>query len=138
MSACLDAFAVLAWLQDEPGAALTEALLERADREESFHCFISIVNLGEVYYRVSRSQGSDEADAFWQDSQQHVLPLKIARVTEHRVLQAARLKAHYPIALGDAFAIQLAQEMGVPLVTGDPEMKPLEDDQVLKVVWLDR
>lgn len=138
MSVCLDAFAILAWLQDEPGAALTEALLQRADHEESFHCFISILNLGEVYYRICRSRGSDEADGFWQESKQNVLPLTIARVTEHRVLQAARLKARYPIALADAFAIQLAQEMGIPLVTGDPEIAPLEDDQVLKVTWLDR
>jgi len=138
MSVCLDAFAILSWLQDEAGAELTEAFLSQAAEEENFHCFVSIINLGEVYYRICRTRGSEEADAFWQESQQGILPLSAIQSTQARVLQAARLKARYPIALADAFAVQLAREMGIPLVTGDPEIKVLEEDEVLKVTWLDQ
>lgn len=40
MSVCLDAFALLSWLQDEPGAAHVQELLERAaqEQEEEFRC----------------------------------------------------------------------------------------------------
>lgn len=138
MSVCLDAFAVLAWLQDEPGAELIASFLDQADQEEDFDCFISIINLGEVYYRIYRSRSSEEADAFWQESQQRILPLTVIPAIQERVLQAARLKARYPIALADAFAAQLAREMDIPLVTGDPEIKVLEKDEVLKVTWLDQ
>lgn len=36
MSVCLDAFALLAWLQDEAGAAEVESYLVRAAEEEDF------------------------------------------------------------------------------------------------------
>jgi ribonuclease VapC len=51
-------------------------------------------------------------------------------------LEASRLKARYPIAYADAFAIQLAREMDVPLVTGDPEIRALEKEGLLQVIWL--
>jgi predicted nucleic acid-binding protein len=138
MSVCLDAFAILSWLQDEAGAELTEAFLSQAAEEENFHCFVSIINLGEVYYRIYRTRGPEEADAFWQESQQGILPLSAVQVTQASVLQSARLKARYPIALADAFAVQLAREMDIPLVTGDQEIKVLEEDEVLKVTWLNQ
>jgi len=136
VSVCFDAFALLVWLQDEPGADLTEGFLTRATQEADFHCFISTVNLGEVYYRLYRVRGGQEADAFWEDARRHVLPLLSVEPTRKRILQAARLKARYPIAFADAFAAQLAQEVQVPLVTGDPEMRVLEEAKLLQVVWL--
>lgn len=35
---------------------------------------------------------------------------------------ASRIKAGHPVALGDAFAMQLALKLQAPLVTGDPEI----------------
>jgi predicted nucleic acid-binding protein len=136
VSVCLDAFAILAWLQDEPGADLVESFLERAGREEEHRCFLSIINLGEVYYRLHRAYGAGQADAFWEDAWRGVLPLYIVEANRRRVLQAARLKARYPIAFADAFAAQLAQEMQVPLATGDPEIRTLEAEGLLQVIWL--
>lgn len=136
MSVCLDSFALLAWLQDEHGAGQTEEFLNRAAREEGFRCFVSAINLGEVYYRLYRIRGNDEADAFWEDVRQHILPLFVVEPTQRRVLQAARLKAQYPIAFADAFAAQLAQEMRSPLVTGDPEIRALEAAGLVQVIWL--
>lgn len=135
MSVCLDAFALLSWLQDEPGADQVEGFLERAATEEEFRCWISWINLGEVYYRLYRTRGMGEADAFWQDVRRSI-PVTPVGVTAGRVLEAARLKARYPIALADAFAVQLAREMGLPLVTGDPEVWALEEQGVLQVIWL--
>ena len=136
MSICLDAFALLTWLQDEPGAELVEDALEQAAREDAFHCFLSVINLGEVYYRLLRLRGSDEADSFWEEARKGILPVTLVTPTPTRVRQAARLKANYPIAYADAFAAQLAQEKQVPLLTGDPELKALEQAKVLTLVWL--
>ena len=47
--ACLDAFAWLAWLQDEPGAAAVQHWLDEADAARA-ECVTSIINLGEAYY----------------------------------------------------------------------------------------
>lgn len=135
MSVCLDAFALLSWLQDEPGADQVEEFLERAITQKEFRCWISWINLGEVYYRLSRARGMDEADAFWRDVRRSI-PITPVGVTARRVLEAARLKARYAIALADAFAVQLAREMDLPLVTGDPEIRVLEERGILQVIWL--
>jgi predicted nucleic acid-binding protein len=136
VSVCLDAFALLAWLRSEPGADLVEGFLNQADGETDFNCFISLINLGEVYYRLCRLRGGEQADAFWEDARRHVLPLSIVGPTQRRVLQAAQLKARYPIAFADAFAVQLTREMEIPLVSGDPEIKLIEAKEQLRVIWL--
>ncbi len=135
MSVCLDAFALLTWLQDEPGADQVEAFLARAATEEGFRCWISWINLGEVYYRLCRTRGVGAADAFWLDVRRS-LPVTPVGVTAGRVLEVARLKARYPMALADAFAVQLAREMGLPLVTGDPEIRGLEQQGVVQAIGL--
>jgi hypothetical protein len=58
----LDAWAFLAFLQKEEPAAsrVRRLLLEGVDQKVKL--LLSIVNLGEVYYRVGRSQGRGEAD----------------------------------------------------------------------------
>jgi ribonuclease VapC len=138
VSVCLDAFALLAWLQDEPGAEVTEGFLRQAASEQGFQCFVSAINLGEVYYRLYRTQGVEEADTFWEEARQGLLPLTIMEPTVHQIQQAARLKARYPIAYADAFAVQLAQEKRLPLVSGDPELQALETAGELTLIWLPR
>ena len=55
MSICLNAFAVLAWLQDEPGANQVEDQLNQATEQETYTCYMSTINLGKVYYRLLRA-----------------------------------------------------------------------------------
>jgi hypothetical protein len=64
VSHCLDAFALLAWLQDEPGADITEGFLRRAANNQGFHCFVSAINVGEVYYRLYRVRGPKKLRRF--------------------------------------------------------------------------
>lgn len=135
MSVCLDAFALLTWLHDETGADLVEEFLQRAATEVDFRCYLSLINMGEVYYRIYRIQGRDKADAFWSDALRN-LPISPVDVTRRRIREASRLKARYPIAFADAFAVQLALEMQSPLVTGDPEIRMLEEEGILSVIWL--
>lgn len=137
MSVCLDAFALMAWLQNEPGAGQIEAYLQQAQAEKEQKCFVSLLNLGEVYYQLYRKKGVGKADSFWDEALRGVIPLSVVEVTRKRILEASRLKAHYPIALADAFAIQLALEMQAPLITGDPEIEaPEKSEPSLQVIWL--
>ena len=57
-------------------------------------------------------------------------------VTRRRVREAAALKARHSIALGDAFAVQLAIERRVPLLTGDPEIGALRGKEPVDLIWL--
>jgi ribonuclease VapC len=43
-------------------------------------------------------------------------------VREKLVLEAARLKARFPISYADAFAVATARAEGGPVLTGDPEI----------------
>lgn len=53
-----------------------------------------------------------------------------------RVRAAAHLKARHHISYADAFAVALAQELGATLVTGDPEIREVEN--LVGVEWLPR
>ena len=114
MAACLDSWAVLAWLDgEEPAASVVDGMLERERPAMSW------VNLVEVHYRVARDHGREEAD--------RVLDELRPRITENlpgvsAMRAAANVKAEHPIALADCFAVALAASEGAVLLTGDPEI----------------
>jgi predicted nucleic acid-binding protein len=133
--ACLDAFAWLAWLQDEPGAAAVQHWLDEADAARA-ECITSVINLGEAYYRLVRVGRSDEAEALWRMALRGTLPVSVKDATRRRVRRAAELKSKHAIAYADAFAVATAVEFHATLLTGDPEIEPLEGEQNLQVEWL--
>lgn len=137
MSVCLDAFALMAWLQNEPGADQVESYLQQAQAQTGQKCFVSLINLGEVYYQLFRKKGGTRAEIFWEEALRGIIPLTAVEVTRRRVVESSRLKARYPIALADAFAVQLALEMQLPLMTGDPEIEaPEKSEPSLQIIWL--
>jgi predicted nucleic acid-binding protein len=132
---CLDAFAWLAWLQDEPGAAAVQRCLDEAERGDA-ECVTSIINLGETYYRLVRVNRREQAESLWRMALRRTLPVSVKEATRRRVRRAAELKASHAIAYADAFAVATALEVRATLLTGDPEIKPLEGEQDLEVQWL--
>ena len=58
-----DAWAFLALLQkEEPAASRVRKLLQEGlDRKVDL--FISIINIGEIYYRIGKEKGRNEAEA---------------------------------------------------------------------------
>ncbi|MBI4477334.1 MAG: type II toxin-antitoxin system VapC family toxin [Acidobacteria bacterium] len=134
---CLDAFAWLAWLQEEPGAAAVQHWLDEAEGGRA-ECVTSIINLGEAYYRLVRVERREEAESLWRMALRGMLPVSVKEATRRRVRRAAELKAKHAIAYADAFAVATALEFGATLLTGDPEIKPLEGEQDLQVQWLPR
>ena len=113
MTESLDSWAILRWLEgDEPAAARVEAAMPSRP-------VMSWINLGEVAYIVERRAGADRARRVVRGLR---LRLTLDLPTEARVLEAAHLKAGYPLAYADAFAVATAIARGATLLTGDPEI----------------
>ncbi len=118
MTACLDAWAVLAWLDGEqPAYDEVEAVL--APRP-----LMSWVNAVEVYYRLERDHGRPAADDVLRTLR---TALELELPGQARMLETARIKAAIAIALGDCFAIATAAANHVPLLTGDPDILARDD-----------
>jgi predicted nucleic acid-binding protein len=110
----LDSWAVLRFLENAgPAADLVAALLDEQ------RPLISRINLGEVHYVVRRSHGEDVAMETVRDLRDVV---DVRLPDERAVLDAARIKADYPLAFADAFGAALAVAEGATLWTGDPEL----------------
>lgn len=80
---------------------------------------MSWINLGEVSYIVERRAGADRARRVVRELRRR---LTLDLPTEARVLEAAHLKAAYPMAYADAFAVATAIAHRAILLTGDPEI----------------
>lgn len=113
MSFCLDSWAVLRWLEGtEPAASRVEEVL--AGRP-----VMSWINLGEVHYITIRRAGEETADHVVRTVRRAVVAVE---ASSDRVLAASRVKAVFPMALADAFAVSTAMEHRAVLLTGDPEI----------------
>ncbi|MGB5061093.1 MAG: type II toxin-antitoxin system VapC family toxin [Candidatus Promineifilaceae bacterium] len=122
----LDAWALIALLQqEEPAAGRVHTLLNRAQTDEQIQLLMSLINLGELFYIVSRLQGEDEARQTIADIRQ--LPLTLLQATEERIFAAAQLKASHRLSYADAFAAAASLEFQGVLLTGDPELIALAD-----------
>lgn len=95
-----------------------------------------MINAGEVYYQLARRRGQPNADIFWRQAVSGQLPLRLFGATDARVRRAAALKARFPFAYADAFAVALARELGQPLVTGDREIRQAAGDLAQPLEWL--
>jgi ribonuclease VapC len=127
----LDSFAVLAYLQDEPGAQVVEALLAHSENV----IMMCTINLGEVYYITHRERGEAEAERVLLALEQ--LPIREIAPDRALVLRAARIKAQYAISYADAFVAALAEQRAAIVVTGDREFERLPSISVnISVKWL--
>lgn len=80
----------------------------------------------------------DKAESLWRMALRGELPVSVKGATAGRVRRAAGLKAAYPIAYADAFAVATALEFQATLLTGDPEIELLARREKLDVQWLPR
>ncbi len=114
----LDSYALLAHLEGEAGAGRVESIL-RAAQEGKTRLFLSVINLDEIFHITLRELGHRKAEEALFLVEQ--LPLEIVDADRELTLQAARLKAAYPVAYADCFAAALARREQAKVVTGDPE-----------------
>lgn len=127
----LDSWALLCYLEQEPGFEKMIDLFEKAV-ESSKPLLMCIVNWGEVYYQVLRRFGDQKAQEIEQLIQ--TLPITLVEANKELTREAARIKATKRMAYADCFAVALTRLKKAALYTGDPEFKVVEKD--IKVVWL--
>jgi len=125
----LDSFALLAYLQDEPGAQMVQSILANPGNE----IMLCTINLGEVYYITQREKGEGEAEKALLVMEQ--LPMVEVTPDKTLVLQAARIKASFSISYADAFVAALAERTQSTVVTGDPEFEKLGG---LSIQWISK
>ena len=129
-----DAWAIMAYFQnEEPAAEQVSQWLEAASQKKA-EAYISIINVGEVYYRVGKVLGALGAEGILNDLVS--LPIQFIPAENELVLSAARWKMRHSISYADAFAAATAEKINAVLVTGDPELIALKDR--LKLAALER
>ncbi len=132
-SIVLDSFAIIVYLEDEPGHETVGRLFRQAaDGDVSLG--MSVVNLGEVWYHFARRSSEAIADQVMREI--HEIGVAVAEVDWPLTRQAAAYKSHGGLSYADCFAAALAKAWNAPLVTGDPEFKRVERD--VQIQWLGR
>ena len=84
---------------------------------------LNVVNLGEVFYRLSQLIGATQAEERLAEIK--ALPIEIVPAREGLVMEAARIKAGHRLAYADAFAVANGRVENAPIITGDPEILAL-------------
>jgi predicted nucleic acid-binding protein len=127
----LDAFAFMAYLENEPGAERIETILTDV-QEGKAHAYISIINLGEIIYNTERRYGLAKA----QDALALIqrMPIEVLPADNQTVLAAAHIKANHPISYADAFVVAAAQKLNGIIMTGDPEFQDITE--LAQIEWL--
>jgi PIN domain nuclease of toxin-antitoxin system len=128
----LDACALIAVLNDEPGRDVVVEVVNRPDTDIAMHK----INLLEVYYNIYRQGGKAMAGIFFQKFRQS--PVRILpEITDAVFLEAGRLKAAYRISLADAIALAEASISGAFLVTSDHhEFDAVEAAEDISFLWI--
>ena len=128
----LDAFAVLAFLREEPGEPGVSKLLRDGAAGEA-EIYLCVINLAEVLYRLERERGEADAEIARAALTQE-LPLELVDADLDLSVRAAHLKAPHPISIADGYAAALAERLDATLVTGDPDFHRVEDR--IAIEWL--
>ena len=123
---------MVAWIQDEPGASALQTLLLNADAG-NLQLLMSWYNVAETFYTVAKHKKLAVAEEFL--ARLPSLPIRLVLPDEDGIMAAARVKASHSVALGDAFAIALAQSEGASIVTGDQEIRRCK---LVPVDWVGR
>jgi uncharacterized protein len=126
----LDSFAVLAWYNRESRGQRVRQLIRNVDNR----FWMSVINLGEVYYRIAKEIDRLQADQVlrWMNRQS----ITIVDANRNLTLEAAKIKAQYTLSYADCFAAVLGRQLRAQVITGDREFLPLERDGVVGLAWL--
>ena len=125
---------MLSYLNKETGfEKVREALAEAQVSDGSL--LMNEINVGETYYILHRQRGVQKAEYFL-DTVLVGLPILLVQNDFQDVIDAARIKAEYPLSFADCFAVATARRESAIILTGDPEFKKI--DHLAKIEWLNK
>lgn len=127
----LDSYALIAFLQDEPGSVRISKVLEQA-RNNQAEIWLTIINYGEVIYITEREHGLTAAQQVIAAIDE--LPITVVEADRKLTFAAAHIKATHPLSYADAFPVALAQMHEAAILTGDAEFQTVNDK--VKIEWL--
>lgn len=110
---------MITWLLDQANAGAVESFIEAADAGD-LSLLMIWMNIGEVYYIISKRRGRDSAEEFLRRLPS--LPIRLVLPDQDGILAAAKVKAAHSISFSDAFAA-LAQAGKGSVITGDDEIR---------------
>lgn len=128
----LDAFPLVAFLNGEAGAPAVARFLGEALAGD-VGLSLTTVNAGEVILSQERDWGAEAGHRTLATLQDW--PIELITVDLELAARAAWFKLRGRISYADCFAAALAHRDGLPLITGDPEFRRVED--LIRIAWLD-
>jgi len=127
----LDSWAVIAYFEDEPAGGQIADLIASA-HEVGIPVYMSVVNVGEVWYITAREISEGDADTIIKEISD--LRIQFVDADWELTLEAARFKSQHKMSYADCYAAALAKVKGGNLITGDSEFKAVEDQ--IKIQWV--
>ena len=127
----LDTWAVIAYLEDEASAEQVENLISDA-HEGQIPIYMTVVNVGEVWYIIAREISAEEADHSVKTLRE--LRIQFEDVDWTLTQEAARFKSQHKMSYADCYAAALAKSKRADLITGDKEFMSLKDE--VKITWV--
>lgn len=128
----LDSFALVKFLQKDEGYYEDVLRLFHRAADGDARLMVSMINLGEVWYCVARTNSTERTDEII--TELIGLNVDVVEVDWALARQAAIFKAKGGISYADCFAAATAKFKNAMVVTGDPEFKRVEDQ--VQVMWL--
>jgi len=122
---------MLAFLNRERGFEKVKSLLQTAEASGE-PLLMNEINIGEVYYVAAKDRSMAQAEEFLHRLE--TLPIQPVPTSFADVLEAARIKARFPISHADAFAVATAMRMNAAVVTEDLEFRSVE--HLVTIDWL--
>jgi ribonuclease VapC len=127
----LDSYAMIAHFEDEAGGEQVRKVLKAAHAGKT-KLYMSVINLGEIYYNTYRERGREKADEAVFLMRQ--LPVTLVNADIEITIEAAGLKSVHPVAYADCFAAALGIRKKATVITGDPEFKRF--GKLVKIKWI--
>jgi ribonuclease VapC len=127
----LDAQPIVGAYLGEAMRAAVAQLIEEA-KSGRVELRLTAVNAGEIVYGVERTLGPAAGFDVLAEIQDFA---EIVVVDLELALRAGWFKLRGGISYADCFAAALAHREGIPVITGDPEFRRVED--VVQIAWLD-
>ena len=128
-----DSYALLALFRKEDGFEFVRDVLIKLSEGELTGS-ISVINVGELYYMVSRKSNSEKAEQAINALLQ--FPITIIAAGFDLTIEAAKLKSRFKLSYADAFAAAITISQKATLITGDPEFNNLKSEKDFKMHFI--